>query len=63
LQFEIYGINKIDIKKSSASIKASIREWWTDLSLTWNPSEYGNVRSVKMPSDPMVTGHSWVPDF
>ena len=33
LQFEIYGINFIDISKGLASFKSSVREWWYDLSL------------------------------
>ena len=37
--------------------------WWTDLSLTWDPADYGDVESVKIPSDPMIDGHGWVPDF
>ncbi len=63
IQFEIFGVNSIDIIEGTCSVQAAIREWWYDTTMQWDPKKYQGVSTFKMPTHPDTDGHSWVPDL
>jgi hypothetical protein len=40
----------VKLVEGQASFKCSIRFWWEDVSLGWDPNEFGGVTNVKMPT-------------
>lgn len=63
IQLELFGINKVEFVNGRASFIGAFREEWTDVSLQWDPKDFGGVSSVKMPTNPETDGRVWVPDF
>ena len=41
---------------------ATLREWWNDTRLSWNPSNYGNIKSIYLKSDG-ANPNAWISDL
>jgi hypothetical protein len=37
--------------------------WWNDTSLAWDPSKYGNVKQIMVPTDSNAETYGWIPDI
>jgi hypothetical protein len=46
-----------------ASVKSSLRTWWTDESLYWDPLDFGGVTSLRMPTRLDSDDRAWTPDI
>jgi Neurotransmitter-gated ion-channel ligand binding domain len=63
MQFEIFGIEDINVNKGHASVKASLSTWFNDTSMTWNASDYGGVEEIMLGTDPNIKPYTWTPDL
>ncbi|XP_060596161.1 neuronal acetylcholine receptor subunit alpha-7-like [Ruditapes philippinarum] len=58
LNLVIYSIHDVDEKYQSISIRTILDIQWKDEFLTWNPDDFGGVKSITVPGDKI-----WVPDI
>ena len=56
------GITEVNTQESYAKFKASVRQWWKDMRLSWNPDDYGGVNTTWFKSDPQLINAVWIPD-
>ena len=64
IQFQIYGVNYIDLITGTASFQASLQQQWNDTSVAWDKNDFGGVDKVWMRSDTGVnTLFGWTPDL
>ena len=57
------AFNNIDQKEGIVSLNLWLRYRWNDFHLRWNESEWNNVTSVTMRTDPQLEGSIWTPDI
>ena len=55
--------NNIDQKEGVVSLNLWLRYRWNDYNLRWNKSEWNNVTSLTMRTDPQLDGSIWTPDI
>ena len=54
------SINQID---GTITSNVWLRYWWKDKLLSWNPSDYKNISSIAMSTNPEIDSSIWVPDI
>jgi len=37
------GIVEVNTAESYVKLKASVRQWWKDMRLSWDPAKYGGL--------------------
>ena len=57
------AFNNIDQKEGIVSLNLWLRYRWNDYHLRWNKSEWNNVTSLTMRTDPQLDGSIWTPDI
>jgi hypothetical protein len=63
IQLEVYGVKQVDMMASTVTFKAAFRQWWNDSRLTWDPSQYGEVDTIYLKSDPQFSPRAWISDI
>jgi hypothetical protein len=57
------AFNNIDQKEGIVSLNLWLRYIWNDYNLRWNVSEWNNISSLTMRTDPQLDGSIWTPDI
>lgn len=57
------AFNNIDQKEGIVSLNLWLRYRWNDFHLKWNESDWNNITSVTMRTDPQLEGSIWTPDI
>ncbi|CDW75425.1 neuronal acetylcholine receptor subunit alpha-9 [Stylonychia lemnae] len=61
-RLEVMGIVEVNTAESYVKLKASVRQWWKDKRLSWDPSKYGGLNQTWLKSDPQTSNYIWTPD-
>ena len=48
---------------TTATLKASIRQYWNDQRLKWDPKNYGGTKRVWLKADPIFYNRIWTSDI
>ena len=60
VKFSLYllRIDDLDLKNQALSTFVWLRHEWKDQLLTWDPSDFNDIRSISIPNE-----HIWLPDI
>jgi hypothetical protein len=56
LGLTVQRITEIDEERQTLELNGWISLSWNDYNLKWNPSEFGNIKSLRVPSEKI-----WIP--
>ena len=60
----VYGLKAVDTIGSMASFACSLRYFWNDTRLKWNPEDFGGIETTRVSSNPELNGDFiWTPDI
>ena len=64
IQMVIYGLEKVDNMESKTTFSCSLRYYWNDPRLSWDPDEYDGIKHTSLFADPgSERDYIWMPDI
>lgn len=61
VQLEVMGITDINTIDGVAKLTVTLREFWNDNQLVWDPKLYGGIDTIYLNSNPSVSNKAWTP--
>jgi hypothetical protein len=62
VRFVLTGVIEVDTIKSYVILSGSLKHWWHDARLMWDPADYGHVEKIRVSTDPEADYFVWKPD-
>ena len=63
LKFVVTGINEVNTINSYVILSGSLKHYWSDPRLQWDPAEYGGIEKIRVNTDPERNYCIWKPDI
>jgi nicotinic acetylcholine receptor, invertebrate len=63
IKFVVTGINEVNTINSYVIVSGSLKHYWSDARLQWDPEEYGGIEKIRLNTDPERNYCIWKPDI